>query len=66
MISFFVLAIGLGTAVVTDMRTRRIPNWLTGAIAGAGFGLAFGGGVVTPMQAALGLGAGLLLMMPAT
>jgi prepilin peptidase CpaA len=64
MISFFVLSIGLGTAVVTDMRTRRIPNWLTGAIAGAGFGLAFGGGVVTPMQAALGLGAGLLLMMP--
>jgi prepilin peptidase CpaA len=64
MISFFVLSIGLGTAIVTDVRTRRIPNWLTGAIAGAGFGLAFGGGVVTPMQAALGLGAGLLLMMP--
>jgi prepilin peptidase CpaA len=64
MISFLVLSLGLGTAVVTDMRTRRIPNWLTGAIAGAGFGLACGGGVVTPMQAALGLGAGLLLMMP--
>ena len=64
MISFFVLSLGLGTAIVTDVRTRRIPNWLTGAIAGAGFGLAFGGGVVTPMQAALGLGAGLLLMMP--
>ena len=64
MISFLVLSLGLGTAVVTDTRTRRIPNWLTGAIAGAGFGLACGGGVVTPMQAALGLGAGLLLMMP--
>ena len=64
MISFFVLSLGLGTAVVTDMRTRRIPNWLTGAIAGAGFGLACGGGVVTPMQATLGLIAGLLLMMP--
>jgi prepilin peptidase CpaA len=64
MISFLVLSIGLGTAIVTDVRTRRIPNWLTGAIAGAGFGLACGGGVVTPMQAAFGLTAGLLLMMP--
>ena len=64
MISIFVLSIGLATAVVTDVRTRRIPNWLTGAIAGAGFGLAFGGGTVTPVQAALGLLTGLLLMMP--
>ena len=64
MISFLVLSLGLGTAVVTDMRTRRIPNWLTGAIAGAGFGLAFGGGAVTPLYAALGLIVGLLLMMP--
>ena len=30
-----VLALGLGAAVFTDVRTRRIPNWLTGAIAGA-------------------------------
>ncbi|HET7699172.1 MAG TPA: A24 family peptidase [Vicinamibacterales bacterium] len=59
-----VLTLGLATAVYTDVRTRRIPNWLTGSIAGAGFGLAFGGGVVTPMQAALGLLTGLLLMMP--
>ena len=64
MITFLVLSIGLATAVVTDVRSRRIPNWLTGAIAGAGFGMAFGGGVVTPAQAALGLLAGLLLMMP--
>jgi prepilin peptidase CpaA len=64
MISIVVLSIGLATAVVTDVRTRRIPNWLTGAIAGAGFGLAFGGGAVTPVQAGLGLLAGLLLMMP--
>jgi len=64
MISILVLSIGLATAVVTDVRTRRIPNWLTGAIAGAGFGLAFGGGTVTPAYAALGLLAGLLLMMP--
>ena len=39
-----VLVLGLAAAVVTDVRTRRIPNWLTGAIAGAGFGIAFGGG----------------------
>src|SRR6186713_1022821 len=59
-----VLSLGLAAAVVTDVRTRRIPNWLTGAIAAAGFGMAFGGGTVTPLGAALGLLAGLLLMMP--
>jgi prepilin peptidase CpaA len=64
MATLFVLSTGLAAAVVTDVRTRRIPNWLTGAIAGAGFGLACGGGTVTPLQAALGLLAGLLLMMP--
>ena len=64
MVTLLVLSTGLAAAVFTDVRTRRIPNWLTGAIAGAGFGLACGGGVVTPLQAALGLLAGLLLMMP--
>ena len=59
-----VLSLGLAAAVVTDVRTRRIPNWLTGAIAAAGFGLAFGGGTVTPLRAALGLLVGLVLMMP--
>ena len=59
-----VLILGLAAAVVTDVRSRRIPNWLTGAIGGAGFGIAFGGGAVTPGQAALGMLAGLLLMMP--
>jgi prepilin peptidase CpaA len=59
-----VLSLGLAAAVVTDVRTRRIPNWLTGAVAAAGFGLAFGGGTVTPMRAALGLLVGLVLMMP--
>lgn len=59
-----VLSLGLAAAVVTDVRTRRIPNWLTGAIAAAGFGLAFGGGTVTPMRAGLGLLVGLVLMMP--
>jgi len=64
MIPFLALALGLATAVVTDVRTRRIPNWLTGAMAGAGFGLAFGGGSVTPWQAALGMLVGLALMLP--
>jgi prepilin peptidase CpaA len=64
MVPFLILSTGLATAVVTDIRTRRIPNWLTGAIAGAGFGLACGGGAVTPLQATLGLLAGLALMMP--
>ena len=56
--------VGLSAAVAIDVRSRRIPNWLTGAISGAGFGIAFGGGAVTPAQAALGMLAGLLLMMP--
>jgi prepilin peptidase CpaA len=64
MIAFAALSLGLAAAVVTDVRTRRIPNWLTGAIAGAGFGLAFGGGGVSPWEATLGLGLGLLLMLP--
>lgn len=59
-----VLALGLGAAVFTDVRSRRIPNWLTGAIAGAAFGLAFGGGPVTPVRALLGLVVGLALMLP--
>lgn len=59
-----VLSLGLAAAVVIDVRSRRIPNWLTGAIAAAGFGMAFGGGVVSPLQAAFGLLAGLALMMP--
>jgi prepilin peptidase CpaA len=64
MASQVVLILGLAAAVVTDVRTRRIPNWLTGGIAGAGFGLAFGGGSLTPAQAAIGVLVGLLLMMP--
>jgi prepilin peptidase CpaA len=64
MIPFLALSLGLATAIVTDVRTRRIPNWLTGAMAGAGFGLAFGGGSVTPLNAGLGLLLGLALMLP--
>ena len=64
MAPLIVLALGLGTAVVTDIRTRRIPNWLTAGMASAGFGIAVGGGHVTPVQAALGMALGLMLMLP--
>jgi prepilin peptidase CpaA len=63
--SFIVLAAGLAVAVVTDVRSRRIPNWLTGSMMVAGFALSFAGlGAVTPGQAALGILAGLGLMLP--
>lgn len=64
MLPFLALSFGLAAAAVIDMRTRRIPNWLTGAIVGAGFGVAFGGGGVTPLQAMLGVLLGLALMLP--
>jgi prepilin peptidase CpaA len=64
MLPFLALSLGLAAAVVIDARTRRIPNWLTGAIAGAGFGSSFGGGGVTPLQALLGVLVGLALMLP--
>jgi prepilin peptidase CpaA len=63
--SFIVLAAGLAVAVVIDMRTRRIPNWLTGSMMVAGVALAVTGlGAVTPGQAALGIVGGLVLMLP--
>jgi len=64
MAPYFVLALGLGIAVVMDVRTRRIPNWLTAGIAAAGFGIAAGGGPISPLQAAFGMLTGLLLMLP--
>ena len=64
MMPLLFLSSGLLVALVMDVRTRRIPNWLTAGIAAGGFGLAFGGGSVTPAQAAFGLLTGLLLMMP--
>jgi prepilin peptidase CpaA len=64
MLQLVVLASALVTAVVSDVRTRRIPNWLTGSLAVAGLGMALAGRGLTPGQAALGLVAGLLLMMP--
>jgi prepilin peptidase CpaA len=64
MAPLIVLTLGLAAAVVIDLRTRRIPNWLTAGMAAGGFGIACGGGAVTPAHAALGMLAGLLLMMP--
>jgi prepilin peptidase CpaA len=62
--SLLVLTTGLALAVAFDLRTRRIPNWLTAGMAAAAFGMAFGGGTVRPMQAAFGMLIGLLLMLP--
>ena len=63
--SFIVLAAGLAAAVVIDMRSRRIPNWLTGSLMAVALAFAVTGvGAVTPGQAALGIAAGLLLMLP--
>jgi prepilin peptidase CpaA len=60
-----VLATGVAVATVVDLRTRRIPNVLTGAMAGAGFGLAiFGWGGISVGAALLGCVVGLVLMLP--
>jgi prepilin peptidase CpaA len=63
--SFAVLTVGLLVATVVDLRTRRIPNVLTGTMAGAGLGLAaFGLGGISVGAALLGLFVGLVLMLP--
>ena len=59
-----IITVGLAIAVVTDVRTRRIPNALTASMAAAGFGVAVMGMGVTPAQAALGLLVGLVVMLP--
>ena len=43
MIPLFVLAAGLVAAVFIDLRSRRIPNWLTALMAVAGLVMAVGG-----------------------
>ncbi len=65
MAPIFVIAAGLALAVVIDVRTRRIPNALTGTMAAAGLGLAAVGAGVTPLQALFGLLVGLAVMLPA-
>lgn len=64
MVPTAIIAVGLAIAVVTDVRTRRIPNALTASMAAAGLGLAAVGVGVTLTQALLGLLVGLAVMMP--
>jgi prepilin peptidase CpaA len=60
-----VLVAGTLIATVVDLRTRRIPNVLTGAMMGAGFGLAATGlGGISIGAAVFGLVLGLALMLP--
>lgn len=63
--SELLLAAGLTVAVVTDLRSRRIPNLLTAAMAAAGLGLAAAGSSGITLAGALaGMGLGVLLMLP--
>ena len=56
---------GGGASAVVDLRTRRIPNWLTLGLAGWGVALAaFQLSGLTVMSALVGFGLGLLLMLP--
>lgn len=63
--AFAALATGALAATIIDLRSRRIPNQLTAAMAASGIGLAAAGlsGVSTAASFA-GLVAGLVLMMP--
>ncbi len=59
------VATGGGASAVVDLRTRRIPNWLTLGLAGCGLALsAFQVSGLTVMSALAGFGLGLLLMLP--
>jgi len=60
-----VLAAGVLTATVADLRTRRIPNMLTASMTGAGLGLAAGGvGGASIGAAVIGFVVGFALMLP--
>jgi prepilin peptidase CpaA len=64
-VSFAVLIGGLLVATIVDLRTRRIPNVLTGTMASAGLGLAaLGVGSISVGAAVLGCVVGLVLMLP--
>jgi prepilin peptidase CpaA len=63
--SFAVLSAGLLIATIVDLRTRRIPNVLTGTMAAAGLGLAvFGWSGLSMTGVVLGCAIGLALMLP--
>jgi prepilin peptidase CpaA len=59
------LAAGVGTAAVIDIRTRRVPNWLTLLVALVGILLATTGVSGVSVGASLaGIAVGFLLMLP--
>ena len=63
--AFFALAAGALVATVVDIRSRRIPNVLTGSMAAAGIGLAAAGVSGISVGASIaGMLIGLLLMLP--
>ena len=63
--AFAALAAGALAATVIDLRTRRIPNMLTAAIAGIGIGFAASGvSGVSVLASMAGFALGLALMMP--
>lgn len=56
---------GGASSTAIDLRTRRIPNVLTAALAAVGLGVAaFGYGAVTLPQALAGLAVGFIVMLP--
>ena len=63
--AFVTIAAGMLIATVVDLRTRRIPNELTAAMAGIGLGLSATGVSGVPLWASTaGFLLGLALMMP--
>jgi prepilin peptidase CpaA len=63
--AFATLVVGALVATVVDIRTRRIPNELTAALAGIGVGLAATGVSGVSVWASMaGFALGLALMMP--
>lgn len=59
------LAIGVGTGAIIDLRTRRVPNAVTGGLAAVGLVLAASGLTgVTLTSSLLGLALGLAIMLP--
>ncbi len=59
------MAAGVLVASIVDIRSRRIPNWLTATMAGIGIGLAASGTSGVSLGASLaGFALGLALMMP--
>jgi prepilin peptidase CpaA len=64
-VAFAAIAAGMTAATIVDIRTRRIPNELTAALAGIGLGLSAAGVSGIPVWASmLGFIVGLALMMP--